>query len=74
MSYIISIRSTEKLSSNCPSSYFLCSNKKCQSPSTMCDGVNDCGDSSDETIGCNGMFTSLIDAIYHISLLWVFNV
>ena len=50
------------LASNCPSSFFLCSNKKCQSPSTMCDGVDDCGDNSDETIGCNGMLISLIVA------------
>ena len=64
MSYNIAIRSTEKLPSNCPSSYFLCSNKKCQGPSKMCDGINDCGDNSDETIGCNGMYIFLIDVIY----------
>ena len=47
----------ENLPSNCPVNFFTCSNKKCRSPAAMCDGIDDCGDNSDESIGCNGMLT-----------------
>ena len=42
------------LPSNCPPTHFVCTNRRCRNPSTMCDGIDDCGDNSDESIGCNG--------------------
>ena len=32
----------------CPSGFFPCYNNRCVAMSLQCDGVNDCGDSSDE--------------------------
>ena len=45
---------SEQLPSNCPQTHFLCANKKCVNGYTLCDGLDDCGDRSDETTGCNG--------------------
>ena len=43
-----------QLESNCPKSHFVCANKKCVSGLLLCNGYDDCGDRSDETIGCTG--------------------
>ena len=52
----------------------------------MCDGKDDCGDNSDETIGCNGwwifnirsdrQFAKMIgdDWVFEIKLLWSFYI
>uniref|UniRef100_A0AAY4D7P8 Uncharacterized protein n=1 Tax=Denticeps clupeoides TaxID=299321 RepID=A0AAY4D7P8_9TELE len=34
----------------CKKDEFLCSNRRCVSPSSRCDGVDDCGDGSDEAL------------------------
>ena len=36
----------------CPN--FLCTNGKCLPNEMKCDGKNDCGDNSDEDLGCFG--------------------
>ena len=46
--------SLDQLPSNCPDTHFSCTNKKCVTGDSLCNGNNDCGDDSDETIGCNG--------------------
>ena len=46
---------SEPLPSNCDLSHFECSNKRCIHGYLLCDGTNDCGDNSDETLGCNGL-------------------
>ena len=38
----------------CPETTFRCQNKRCVFQSRVCDGNDDCGDSSDEIIGCSG--------------------
>ena len=39
----------------CEKNQFTCSNKRCVKSSSTCDGVNDCGDNSDEIIPCSGI-------------------
>ena len=39
----------------CPADNFVCQNGKCLLPIFKCDGIDDCGDSSDEDIGCIGI-------------------
>ena len=39
----------------CPLNQFTCGNKRCVSNSKTCDGVNDCGDHSDEIVPCSGI-------------------
>jgi hypothetical protein len=48
------ISSTDQLSSNCPESYFTCTNQRCVNGDSLCDKEDDCGDNSDETEGCKG--------------------
>ena len=50
----------------CPSSTFKCRNKRCVKISSTCDGVNDCGDNSDETIPCAGNCNLFNLDIYHV--------
>ena len=38
----------------CLDSQFTCSNRNCVSRSVECDGMNDCGDFSDEITPCSG--------------------
>ena len=38
----------------CLENEFTCSNKNCVPRTAECNGVNDCGDFSDETIPCSG--------------------
>ena len=38
----------------CLKNQFTCSNKRCVPDSRTCDGVNDCGDFSDEIVPCSG--------------------
>ena len=45
---------TEPLPSNCDSRHFECKNKRCIGAYLICDGANDCGDNSDEVLGCDG--------------------
>ena len=45
---------SENLMSNCPPSHFRCVNKRCIRSTMMCNGEDDCGDNTDETLGCNG--------------------
>ena len=51
-----------KVSIECPMDTFRCGNNRCIQYSKVCDGNNDCNDnktlskSSDETIGCQGIF------------------
>lgn len=40
--------------SGCSISEFTCRNGRCVSPDAYCDGVNDCGDESDEPRQCTG--------------------
>ena len=54
------------LLSTCPESHFLCSNMKCINGAMMCDGKDDCGDQSDEIIGCKGTKTSFISKMTKI--------
>ena len=35
--------------------YFICGNGKCVSTLYTCDGIDDCGDDTDETTNCIGM-------------------
>ena len=46
----------EPLPAKCDSSHFQCSNKRCIHAHLLCDGNDDCGDYSDETLGCNGFY------------------
>jgi len=46
--------SVDQLPSNCPDTHFSCKNKNCVTGDSLCNGNDDCGDGSDETIGCNG--------------------
>ena len=48
------IWSTEPLPSNCPENHFTCKNQKCVTGGYLCNGQDDCGDNSDETVGCTG--------------------
>ena len=44
-----------QLPPNCPVSHFTCTNNKCISGNSLCDGgIDHCGDNSDETVGCEG--------------------
>ena len=46
---------TAQLLPNCPARRFTCTNKKCVSGNSSCDGgIDHCGDNSDETVGCEG--------------------
>ena len=38
----------------CSHGHFLCANDKCLVASDMCDGIDDCGDNSDESTICSG--------------------
>lgn len=38
----------------CATSQFLCANDRCLDASYMCNGVDNCGDNSDETTICTG--------------------
>ena len=38
----------------CPENTFQCSNSRCVPTSNICDGVDDCGDNSDELMPCVG--------------------
>ena len=42
--------------SKCPRNQFTCQNNRCVAESKTCDGINDCGDYSDETTLCKGKF------------------
>ena len=46
----------DPLAANCDSSHFQCINKRCIHAYLQCDGSDDCGDNSDESLGCNGIF------------------
>ena len=48
------------MESNCHRKHFTCTNKRCANASLVCDGTDDCGDNSDETIGCTGMLILII--------------
>lgn len=37
----------------CKSWEYRCGNDRCISPNRYCDGTDDCGDGSDETVGCS---------------------
>ena len=52
-----------KLPSLCPLNHFQCSNGKCLKPHFMCNGNDDCGDESDEKLGCQGKYDSNISKI-----------
>ena len=39
----------------CLQNQFTCNNKQCIATSKTCDGVNDCGDYSDEILPCSGI-------------------
>ena len=38
----------------CQANEFMCGNNRCVSKSAECNGVNDCGDLSDEIVPCSG--------------------
>ena len=40
--------------SNCPKNRFECTTQRCVTGDSLCDGLDDCGDNSDETVGCTG--------------------
>ena len=40
----------------CSTHEFLCGNEQCVPLTWTCDGEDDCGDNSDETASCLGMF------------------
>ena len=40
----------------CPTNYFVCANDQCLEPGKICDGINDCGDNSDESTICTGRY------------------
>ena len=48
------------MESNCHRKHFKCNNKRCAKASLVCDGKNDCGDNSDETVGCTGKLVLII--------------
>ena len=46
---------------SCAKNQFLCTNKKCISKTWTCNGVNDCGDHSDETsLLCSGIVQTIL--------------
>lgn len=45
----------------CRISQFVCRNNNCISPDKYCDGVDNCGDSSDEPRFCTGNFQIVYD-------------
>ena len=53
MVYVVTIIAL--MDSKCHPKQFKCDNKGCIDASLVCDGKEDCGDNSDETIGCIGM-------------------
>ena len=50
----IYVKSHFDLAGMCDGNQFTCSNKKCVKASTTCDGIDDCGDNSDEIVPCSG--------------------
>ena len=48
----------------CLENQFTCSNKKCIQASGKCNGVNDCGDFSDEILPCTGRKISKVYNYY----------
>ena len=50
----MSLLFVDQLKTNCPDNHFSCTNKKCVTGDSLCDGHDDCGDNSDETHGCEG--------------------
>ena len=51
---------------------FTCSNSKClHLESALCNGVNDCGDYSDETHNCGNLTLSLLFAETRFSQIWI---
>ena len=40
---------------SCHQNQFTCSNNQCIADSKTCNGVNDCGDYSDEILPCSGI-------------------
>lgn len=48
---------------NCPKNHFQCSNKHCIRGTWVCDGKDDCGDNSDETMGCSKSKNKINDTL-----------
>ena len=42
----------------CQDNQFTCTNRQCVAFSKTCDGMNDCGDYSDEVIPCSGTYST----------------
>lgn len=59
----------------CRISQFVCRNNKCVSPDKYCDGVDDCGDMSDEPRFCTGeSIRNIFDASPRPLLNWTFRI
>ena len=54
--------SVDQLPSNCPDTRFTCTNNNCVTGNSLCDGNDDCGDKSDETIGCKGRLNCITNS------------
>ena len=57
----------DPLAANCDSSHFQCINKRCIHAYLLCDGSDDCGDNSDESLGCNGMYPIRLRNYFYIN-------
>ena len=57
------------MASNCPENRFECTNQRCVTGDSLCDGQDDCGDNSDETVGCKGQLkTNLLEMVRRVKL------
>ena len=44
----------------CRENQFTCGNKKCAAISSICNGVDECGDNSDEILPCSGTNSKIL--------------
>ena len=57
---------------SCPENQFTCKNKRCIGILRTCDGINDCGDHSDEIYPCSGKIKKFQISLF-LSVTWILS-